>query len=1429
MNSQQLSDSEYSQNADNSTVEYEEPSTSKLKLSDSSTTKTSEAPCNLSIDVDSKTDEKEAEHSSENKTTDTFKLDTSLIPTAHLESQINDELSSLGLTVFNQEEFEQNVIAQVDNAIEKEEEEKRKKQLTKNLAAAEDDCKLLKQEIARVDRVLTNMRKNAPLKEIKKLESVKHHKEKRLKEIKAKMKALHLRIYGNADGLEADEELVQQETEELSILHKMLAFGKSELETEQEKLIRTGEMTPFGSVTKDSNDKKPKGISLTSENDMSPFEKFLIEKEKTKTPPKRIKSSTATLVTLKEHDSIMQNSRFAPASSSAKKKKTNWYDERKKQFRSDPSPLKSHKSTSEPSPSTSRSSPIELDDSDGDFPTVKDCRERRGYNDSDDDWYPEDEVSVRTTPRKKMRLAKANKIRSAQLSCSEDEDDDDDGKCRLAKTVSTKRAKDDGNLAFYKKRLKQYYARKTFEKINGTAEESESDEESYSDAEFDGGLKVPKKIWKRLYKYQKTGVRWLWELHCQQAGGIIGDEMGLGKTIQTISFLAALNHSHLKDKSLGYVGLGPCIIVCPTTVMYQWVREFNTWFPECRVAVLHATGSFTGSEEKLAYSINNCNGVIVTSYNNLVSHQDCILKHKWHYIILDEGHKIRNPDAQATLACKMVRTPHRIILSGSPIQNNLKELWSLFDFVFPGKLGTLPDFMQHFSVPIVQGGYSNANEVQASNNVKTAYKCACVLRDTIGPYLLRRMKSDVKISLDLPDKNEQVLFCKLTDEQRDVYREYLDSRECQSILDGRYKVFAGLITLRKICNHPDISTGGPRSDTGEDIEYEESLRFGYWRRSGKMIVVEGLLRLWKQQGHRALLFSQSKVMLDILESFAKTNDYSYIRMDGTTAISARQPLITRFNEDSSIYLFLLTTRVGGLGVNLTGANRIIIYDPDWNPSTDTQARERAWRIGQKRQVTIYRLLTSGTIEEKIYHRQIFKQFLSNRVLKDPKQRRFFKANELHELFTLTDHCSNGTETGAMFAGTGSEVDVKPTKPNRFDLLKAGEDSVKFELSNKHKDKMRKLVKKLSKKIEKSKTESLQKRSSEEKVNGNIMDQAGITSDRTKVSGHSQEEDMSTEKSEQYSNLDIQPGTSCGGSHVSKKHKKSKHEKHKSKRKRHKDIYCDGEVISNLVKKSAYKYSAGDPEDKADNKELNSIMDDYVLQKLFKKSGVHSALKHDSVMDSSQADYLLVESEANQVAKQAMNALKVSRQRCNRAVSGIPTWTGSHGGSRMAGKKPRFGQKKNSLLVENAHIAKSPANQSPANMLSMEETKSSHFDGHVSGNKVLSKKTKDGSTLSPMTSQELLTRMKARKAFLNNSVDPDGEASAADIEFISDIRNFIAFQASIDGEASTEELLKEFKPKIAVTESAKFKAMLKEICNFNRKNGIGFWQLKSDFR
>ncbi|GFR43344.1 hypothetical protein Agub_g4266, partial [Astrephomene gubernaculifera] len=351
----------------------------------------------------------------------------------------------------------------------------------------------------------------------------------------------------------------------------------------------------------------------------------------------------------------------------------------------------------------------------------------------------------------------------------------------------------------------------------------------------------------------------------------------------------------------------------------------------------------------------------------------------------DEGHKIRNPDSEITLVCKQLHTVHRLILSGSPIQNRLAELWSLFDFIFPGKLGTLPVFQAQFAVPIQVGGYANASPLQAT----TAFRCALVLRDLIAPYLLRRRKADV--ATQLPAKTEQVLFCTLLPEQVQLYRAYLASKEVGEILEGSRRALSGIDILRKICNHPDLlerATGQAAEDYGNPC------------RSGKLRVAERVLASWQAAGHKALLFCQTQQMLDIVEKLAAGRGWRYHRMDGGTPVGARARLIDDFNGRPEVFLFLLTTKVGGLGVNLTGASRVLLYDPDWNPSTDIQARERAWRIGQSRPVTIYRLITAGTIEEKVYHRQIYKNFLTNKVLRDPRQKRFFTSRDISELFTL---------------------------------------------------------------------------------------------------------------------------------------------------------------------------------------------------------------------------------------------------------------------------------------------------------------------------------------------------------------------------------------------------------------------------------------------
>lgn len=569
-----------------------------------------------------------------------------------------------------------------------------------------------------------------------------------------------------------------------------------------------------------------------------------------------------------------------------------------------------------------------------------------------------------------------------------------------------------------------------------TASVSEEDDQAaesfdgLSPVILEGGLRIPGTIYEQLFDYQKVGVQWLWELHCQRAGGIIGDEMGLGKTVQILSFLGSLHNSGMYK---------PSIVICPVTLLQQWQREASRWYPKFKVEILHDSANGSSKKSK-AYSdsdsegswdsdreevrrakpakkwddlisrvVNSGSGLLLTTYEQLRILGEKLLDIEWGYAVLDEGHRIRNPNAEITLVCKQLQTVHRIIMTGAPIQNKLSELWSLFDFVFPGKLGVLPVFETEFSVPITVGGYANATPLQVS----TAYRCAVVLRDLIMPYLLRRMKADV--NAQLPKKTEHVLFCSLTPEQRSTYRAFLASSEVEEIFDGNRNSLYGIDVLRKICNHPDLLE---REHAAQNPDY------GNPERSGKMKVVEQVLKVWKDQGHRVLLFTQTQQMLDILENFLTACDYQYRRMDGLTPAKQRMALIDEFNNTDEIFVFILTTKVGGLGTNLTGANRIIIYDPDWNPSTDMQARERAWRIGQTRDVTVYRLITRGTIEEKVYHRQIYKHFLTNKVLKSPQQKRFFKARDMKDLFTLQDDEGNGsTETSNIFSQLSEDVNI----------------------------------------------------------------------------------------------------------------------------------------------------------------------------------------------------------------------------------------------------------------------------------------------------------------------------------------------------------------------------------------------------------------------
>lgn len=802
--------------------------------------------------------------------------------------------------------------------------------------------------------------------------------------------------------------------------------------------------------------------------------------------------------------------------------------------------------------------------------------------------------------------------------------------------------------------------------------------------ELQNGLRVPNYIWRQLYKYQRTGVNWLWELHQVQSGGLLGDEMGLGKTVQIIAFLAGLS----KTDSGAWGGLGPSIIVAPATVIYQWVSHFHYWCPHLRVAVLHNSGSHIGNHNKLIRDIHSAHGILLITYAGIVKYSNDLMSRKWHYLILDEGHKIRNPETQVSKFVKKFQTPHKILITGSPMQNSLQELWSLFDFMRPGLLGTHAVFMDHFSQPITQGGYANATELQEA----TALEIAKALKNIITPYMLRRTKAEVQEHIKLPEKNEQVLFCALSQEQRDLYMGYLMSATVRSILDkdSRYgdplraRVLVALSTLRKICNHPDLYLYEAHEESDE-IDEE---KFGHWKRCGKMTVVNSLLKIWQKQGHRALIFSQSRAMLCILEQYLQSHQFNYLKMDGTVTVSQRQGMIKTFNENSDYLVFLATTRVGGLGVNLTGADRVIIYDPDWNPATDNQAKERAWRIGQLRNVTVYRLLSAGTIEEKIYQRQIFKHFLSNKIFIDPNQKNVLTTSTLQGLFTLDElNCDGDTETASLFKHTKVSVNNKSKHNNDNDKVHDG-----VSLAKKKLEAMKRMAKEISKKISKDKDKpkaepeddprEKYKKKREELINPpkapeepdiNLVDDQvtnvpfdNVLSELDIINLHAKRDYEENLIKEVLKTKEVEEGELSGSEDndnndvseadrekvnlneteehcldeetFQEKASSSKdvadQSRHKRKRK-----HSESETrIENLVAVKKVKRKKKHKRDK--EKSVND--DDYVLSKLFAKSSVRNALHHDVVVGLAEKEKRhRMKEEATRKAKHAVRAIKFS--------------------------------------------------------------------------------------------------------------------------------------------------------------------------------------------
>ncbi|KAL5538257.1 hypothetical protein UlMin_045465 [Ulmus minor] len=535
--------------------------------------------------------------------------------------------------------------------------------------------------------------------------------------------------------------------------------------------------------------------------------------------------------------------------------------------------------------------------------------------------------------------------------------------------------------------------------------------------------KLPGEIAKMLYPHQRDGLKWLWSLHCQGKGGILGDDMGLGKTMQICGFLAGLFHSRLIKRAM---------IVAPKTLLPHWIKELSA------VGLSEKTREYFGTcakarQYELQYVLQE-KGILLTTYDIVRNNSKSLRGDHylidgesddsvtWDYMILDEGHLIKNPSTQRAKSLLEIPSAHRIIISGTPIQNNLKELWALFNFCCPELLGDKQLFKERFENAILRG-----NEKKASDREKRiGSEVARALRECIQPYFLRRLKTEVfnedadKENAKLSKKNEIIVWLRLTSCQRQLYEAFLKSELVLSAFDG--SPLAALTIMKKICDHPLLLTKRAAEDllegmdtmlNPEDVSMAEKLAMhvadvaekddfqeNHDNVSCKISFILSLLDNLIPKGHNVLIFSQTRKMLNLIQDSLASNCYDYVRIDGTTKAADRLKIVDDFQTGLGAPIFLLTSQVGGLGLTLTRADRVIVVDPAWNPSTDNQSVDRAYRIGQNKDVIVYRLMTCGTVEEKIYRKQIYKGGLFKTATEHKEQIRYFSQQDLRELFSL---------------------------------------------------------------------------------------------------------------------------------------------------------------------------------------------------------------------------------------------------------------------------------------------------------------------------------------------------------------------------------------------------------------------------------------------
>ena len=484
-----------------------------------------------------------------------------------------------------------------------------------------------------------------------------------------------------------------------------------------------------------------------------------------------------------------------------------------------------------------------------------------------------------------------------------------------------------------------------------------------------GAIKTTKTFKAKLRTYQQDGLKWLFYLHKLKFGACLADDMGLGKTVQVLAFLNALKTEEKK----GGGTTAACLLVIPASLLANWTNEIHSFYPSLSCFFAHPDLHKPGKIPELSSEKLNALDLVITTYA-LVQRYKWIQDYSWNYVILDEAQAIKNPGTKQTKAVKNLKADNRIVMTGTPIENRLSDLWSLFDFVNPGLLGNSKEFGSFTK------GLANDPNGYAG------------LRKVVNPFILRRLKTDKSIISDLPDKVEMKTWAAMSKKQTVLYSEVLNGiKEILENSEGIQRkglILSALMKFKQLCNHP-------AQYLGQEL-FEE-------KESGKFERLREICETIYEKREKVLVFTQFKEMTGPLSRFLATIfKREGLVLHGSIPVGKRKKLIEEFQGHEYVPFFVLSLKAGGVGLNLTAANHVIHFDRWWNPAVENQATDRAFRIGQKKNVMVHKFLTKGTIEEKIDKMLTQKSKLSNELVAATGENWITEMSndDLFELFTL---------------------------------------------------------------------------------------------------------------------------------------------------------------------------------------------------------------------------------------------------------------------------------------------------------------------------------------------------------------------------------------------------------------------------------------------